>query len=50
MYKIIRTIYHYKDGKREISNEVKEVQDLEEYRKKLMKKEHERINFVYEIV
>lgn len=50
MYRITRTLFHCKNGEREISNETVDVDDLEEYRKSIRKPRHERINFVYQTI
>jgi hypothetical protein len=50
MYRITRTLFHYKNGEKEHSAEVVDVADLEEYRASIMQPRHERINFVYEMI
>ena len=48
MYRITRTMFILKDGSKEQSHEVKEVLDLEAYRKSIMGDKYARINFVYQ--
>ena len=50
MYRITRTIFILRKGEREISNEVVDVADLEEYRKDIKQPRHAKINFVYQTI
>lgn len=50
MYRITRTICICRNGEREISNEVIDVADLEEYRKSIKEPRHARINFTYQTI
>ncbi len=48
MYRISRTLFHYKNGNKRSSDKVVDVVDLEEYRESIMRPQYERINFVYQ--
>ncbi len=50
MYRITRTMFYCKNGKKEVSTEVVEVNDLEEYREHVKEPRHERVNFIYQVV
>lgn len=50
MYRITRTQFICRNGNREVSDEVVEVKDLEEYRKSIKEPRHARINFVYQTI
>ena len=50
MYRITRTIFICKTGEREISDNVVDVADLEEYRKSIKQPRHARINFTYQTI
>ncbi len=50
MYRITRTLFHCKNGEKEVSTDVVEVNDLEEYRKSIKEPRHRRINFVYQVI
>ncbi len=46
-YRITQTTYVCRNGSTERSDEIKEVEDLEVYRKSIMRPKYARINFVY---
>lgn len=50
MYRITRTIFYCKNGEREHSDTVVDVEDIEEYRKSIKEPRHARINFVYQTI
>lgn len=49
-YRITRTLFHKRDGSKEFSDKVVDVDDLEEYRASIRRSDDERINFVYQTI
>ena len=47
MFRITKTTFIKRDGSMEHSNEVVDVQDLEEYRARLKGSKYARVNFIY---
>lgn len=50
IYRITRTLSYKRDGSKEFSDEVVDVDDLEEYRAAIRRSDDERINFVYQTI
>ena len=50
MYRITRTLFHCKNGENEVSTEVVEVDDLEEYRERIRQPRHRDVNFIYQVI
>lgn len=48
MYRITRTIYNFKNGETKFSDDVLDVESIEEYRESIKKDEHESISFIYQ--
>ena len=50
MYRITRTLFHFKNGETEHSDKIVDVADLEKYRASIKQPRHARINFVYQTI
>ena len=50
MYRITRTLFHYKNGEKKVSTDIVDVDDLEEYRESIKEPRHKRINFIYQVI
>lgn len=50
IYRITRTLSYKRDGSKEFSDKVVDVDDLEEYRAAIRRSDDERINFVYQTI
>lgn len=50
MYRITKTIFLCKNGETVFSDDVVVVEDLNEYRKKIKKSKHVKVNFTYQII